>query len=37
MVQQNIQDFKLDKTGLFDTGHRLQMKGGPAGIAFSNP
>jgi len=37
MVQQNIQVFKLDKSGLFDTGHRLQMKGGPAGIAFSNP
>jgi DNA-binding beta-propeller fold protein YncE len=37
MVQQQIQVFKLDKSGLFDTGHRLQMKGGPAGIAFSNP
>jgi DNA-binding beta-propeller fold protein YncE len=37
MVQQNIQVFRLDKSGLFDTGHRLQMKGGPAGIAFSNP
>jgi DNA-binding beta-propeller fold protein YncE len=37
MVQQDIQVFRLDKSGLFDTGHRLQMKGGPAGIAFSNP
>jgi DNA-binding beta-propeller fold protein YncE len=37
MVQQDIQVFRLDKSGLFDTGHRLKMKGGPAGIAFSNP
>ena len=37
MVQQEIQVFRLDKSGLFDTGSRLKMKGGPAGIAFSNP
>ena len=37
MVQQQIQVFRLDKSGLFDTGHKIQMKGGPAGIAFANP
>ena len=37
MVQQQIQVFRLDKSGLLDTGHKIQMKGGPAGIAFANP
>jgi DNA-binding beta-propeller fold protein YncE len=37
MVQEQIQVFRLDKSGLFDTGHKIQLKGGPAGIAFANP
>jgi len=32
MVQKNIHVFRLDAGGLVDTGQRLQMKGGPAGI-----
>ena len=37
MLQREIQVFRLDKSGLFDTGHRIQMKGSPAGVAFANP
>ncbi len=32
MVQREIQVFRLDTKGLFDTGTRLKMSGGPAGI-----
>jgi hypothetical protein len=32
MVQREIQVFRLDTKGLFDTGHRIKMSGGPAGI-----
>ena len=31
-VEREIQVFRLDNKGLFDTGTRLKMSGGPAGI-----
>jgi len=32
MVQKNIHVFRLDRSGLSDTGQRIQLKAGPAGI-----
>src|SRR5262252_384217 len=32
MVQKNIQVFRLDRSGLIDTGQRIPLKAGPAGI-----
>jgi hypothetical protein len=32
MVQKNIQVFEVTPTGVRDTGHRIPLKGGAAGI-----
>jgi len=32
MVQKNIHVFRIDRSGLTDTGQRIQLKAGPAGI-----
>jgi len=37
MVPREIQAFRLDTKGLFDTGTRLKMSGGPAGMRTAEP